>query len=480
MGDQPKGGLFQFRKQSHSREKNAQIRLEENVQDQGLKKIVHRPSTNLSQQILVRGVRQSQRNLKNMKLKGSNLDLSASKTSASSSKIILQGWLIKRGGGGFKNWKKRWFVLKDDEISYYKSSDDHLDWNSVPDERMLVLMGVLKLKGARVIDYLEEKVGFNISSPIGDGILIQKPAITTGNGASPASSYFSRKSIKKNFMFGIETSDRNLLVKSHEEGEKTKWMNAIRDTIIKETFGPGLSLDRSASGVIDEKIKSLEISPSLIEKSESRSLSFKNLSADSAGDWEVPFSALEFENLLAEGNYGSVFKGRMWGTTVALKTLKIDVNQQEKILSDLQNEVQILSRLRHPNVVLYIGASTKLPDICIVTEWCEKGNLHDILYEDKYNIDFMLMIKFALDIAQGMNYLHSLDSQIIHRDLKSQNIIMDSNFNAKVADFGLSFKSTNDPSLTNRRDSRAEKYGVFGTPEWMAPGKLFLLIYQRR
>jgi serine/threonine protein kinase len=131
-------------------------------------------------------------------------------------------------------------------------------------------------------------------------------------------------------------------------------------------------------------------------------------------------------------------------------------------LQDLRNEVIILSRLRHPNVVLYIGASTKLPDACIVTEWCDKGSLSDLLYNSKSRVDFSLMMHVAIDVAQGMNYLHSLDPQIIHRDLKSGNVLLDKNFTAKVCDFGLSFNK-------QKTDKDSDKHGIMGTPEFMAP-----------
>jgi serine/threonine protein kinase len=130
-------------------------------------------------------------------------------------------------------------------------------------------------------------------------------------------------------------------------------------------------------------------------------------------------------------------------------------------LQDFKNEITILSRLRHPNVVLYIGAASKLPDVCIVTEWCDKASLSDLLYSEQ-PLDFSLLMHIAIDIAQGMNYLHSLEPQIIHRDLKSGNVLLDKNYTAKVCDFGLSFKK-------NNTEKESGKHGILGTPEWMAP-----------
>ena len=73
----------------------------------------------------------------------------------------------------------------------------------------------------------------------------------------------------------------------------------------------------------------------------------------------------------------------------------------EEIIEDLKNEVDILARLRHPNVVLYVGAATTFPDICIVTEWCENKSLYDLIYNGEKTINMASTLRIALDIAQG-------------------------------------------------------------------------------
>src|SRR6185437_8161558 len=114
-----------------------------------------------------------------------------------------------------------------------------------------------------------------------------------------------------------------------------------------------------------------------------------------------------------------------WGTETAVKTMKTEVfESNKKLLDELKKEVKILSQLRHPNVVLYIGSSTKPPNFCIVTECFAWASLYDVLHDHSIQINTKMCVEIAMGIAQGMNYLHSLANRIIHRDLKSHNILL--------------------------------------------------------
>ena len=121
---------------------------------------------------------------------------------------------------------------------------------------------------------------------------------------------------------------------------------------------------------------------------------------------------------IGAGSFGEVYRGRLWGTDVAVK-LMIATEVTAEVLESLKAEVAILSQLRHPNVVLYLGACTTPPNIFIVTEWCERGSLHDLLYDHTVPLSVATRLGLALQTAQGMSYLHSPRRQIIHRDLKS-------------------------------------------------------------
>lgn len=123
------------------------------------------------------------------------------------------------------------------------------------------------------------------------------------------------------------------------------------------------------------------------------------------------------------------------GTDVAVKLL-LETSVTPETLESLKSEVAILSSLRHPNVVLYLGACTEPPNIFIVTEWCERGSLSDLLYDHTLPLSAANRLGMALQTCQGMAYLHSSPRKIIHRDLKSQNLLVTRDFTIKVRTTG--------------------------------------------
>ena len=96
----------------------------------------------------------------------------------------------------------------------------------------------------------------------------------------------------------------------------------------------------------------------------------------------------------------------------------------------------MMAAMRHPNVVLYLGVCLDPP--CVVTEYCARGSLNDVLKRALYNakyaeqLDWRVRLSMALDAAKGMNYLHTSDPPVIHRDLKSPNLLVDKHWRVKV------------------------------------------------
>ncbi|KAK4562111.1 hypothetical protein RGQ29_004822 [Quercus rubra] len=105
----------------------------------------------------------------------------------------------------------------------------------------------------------------------------------------------------------------------------------------------------------------------------------------------------------------------------------------------------------------FIGACTKPPSLCIITEYMPGGSVYDFLHKQKGVFKLSSLIRVAIDVSKGMDYLHK--NNIIHRDLKAANLLMDENEVVKVADFGVARVKTQSGVMT------AET----GTYRWMAP-----------
>lgn len=174
------------------------------------------------------------------------------------------------------------------------------------------------------------------------------------------------------------------------------------------------------------------------------------------GDSEIDMRLLTIGEKFATGSSGDMHHGTYDGKDVAVKVLKLE-HLTKAALDEFAQEVIILRQVRHRNVVHFIGAYTEHPNFCIVTEYMPGGSLYDFLRRQETKLDFALLLKFGLDICNGMVYLHQ--NNIIHRDLKSANLLMDNNLVIKVADFGVARFLNQGGVMT------AET----GTYRWMAP-----------
>ena len=159
---------------------------------------------------------------------------------------------------------------------------------------------------------------------------------------------------------------------------------------------------------------------------------------------------------------------------MAIKELKVSSSSEEdqeafqKVLQELKNEIQTLSFLRHKNIVNFMGVCIKPPDTyAIVTEFIEGGSLYDRLHirAKKVNFSWRQKLSIMLQISQACLFLHQ--QGIVHRDLKSHNILLEGcpgqRITPKVCDFGLA------KSKDKMEESRAANTQSVGTPLWMAP-----------
>ncbi|XP_022860017.1 serine/threonine-protein kinase STY8-like isoform X1 [Olea europaea var. sylvestris] len=173
-------------------------------------------------------------------------------------------------------------------------------------------------------------------------------------------------------------------------------------------------------------------------------------------DWEIDWRSLKIGEKIAAGSCGDLYRGVYLGQNVAVKMLRPE-HLNDPLEDEFAKEVAILREVQHGNVVRFIGACTKLPHLCIVTEYMPRGSLYEYLHKNHAILKLSQLLKFAIDVCKGMEYLHQ--KNIIHRDLKTANLLMDAHSVVKVADFGVA-RFQNDGGVMTAET---------GTYRWMAP-----------
>ncbi|KAG8099290.1 hypothetical protein GUJ93_ZPchr0013g36090 [Zizania palustris] len=158
-------------------------------------------------------------------------------------------------------------------------------------------------------------------------------------------------------------------------------------------------------------------------------------------DWEINPLELDFTKavMIGKGSFGEILKANWRGTPIAVKRILPSLSGDRLVIQDFKHEVNLLIKLRHPNIVQFLGAVTDSKPLMLVTEFLRGGDLHQYLKE-KGALSPTVAVNFALDIARGMAYLHNEPNVVIHRDLKPRNILLVNSAanHLKVGDFGLS------------------------------------------
>ncbi|KAH9535432.1 hypothetical protein CY35_17G053100 [Sphagnum magellanicum] len=189
---------------------------------------------------------------------------------------------------------------------------------------------------------------------------------------------------------------------------------------------------------------------------------------------EVVAATQNFQREIGRGGFGRVYYGRLDGQEVAIKVLDIKSSQGPE---EFSNEVEILSKVRHCNLVALVGYCNQGNKQMLIYEFMHNGSLHDRLYGDSMTkigeiLDWKTRLQIALNASLGLDYLHTgCHPSIIHRDIKSSNILLPSKMEiAKVADFGLS-KLTYGEDVTHV-DTKVKGTIGYLDPEYFSTGQL--------
>lgn len=185
--------------------------------------------------------------------------------------------------------------------------------------------------------------------------------------------------------------------------------------------------------------------------------------------------------LIAKGGYGAVYKATFRDTIVVMKQLLPERARDPRMLNDFMDEIRMCASLDHPKIVTFLGFTfASLMDLSAVFEYMPNGDLATLLQDqleqatrdpkardafcwfpskDSKQGEFRCKSLLALDVAEALVYLHSFTSPKIHRDLKSNNVLLDHKWKAKLTDFGISRELSEDETMT----------AEIGTVSWIAP-----------
>eukprot|EP01128_Nolandella_sp_AFSM9_P000684 TRINITY_DN10825_c0_g1_i1.p1 TRINITY_DN10825_c0_g1~~TRINITY_DN10825_c0_g1_i1.p1 ORF type:complete len:823 (-),score=218.56 TRINITY_DN10825_c0_g1_i1:212-2566(-) len=263
-----------------------------------------------------------------------------------------------------------------------------------------------------------------------------------------------------------------------DQTDRSKFIGAIKNigTTGREKSGDVLRRQKHYKSLDKVKQRESDMRKSLRESlMRSRSSDVKRSSESSedpppamqSHSWELDPGDLEFVKSLGSGTSGEVFKGLLRAKPVAVKVLKSSNSDKEK--TEFIAEFSIIATLKSPYIVHFFGASVK-DKLTLVMEFCERGSLYDVL-QDNVTISWTLAFQMLEEVVRGIKSLHESNPPIMHRDLKTLNVLVTSDFHCKLCDFGLARfdTSSNLGTLKNCRGTYA-----YIAPEVYA-GKKFTL-----
>ncbi|RLN62099.1 hypothetical protein BBP00_00004970, partial [Phytophthora kernoviae] len=190
----------------------------------------------------------------------------------------------------------------------------------------------------------------------------------------------------------------------------------------------------------------------------------------------IKYKQLKLGKCISQGGFGLVFMGEYRGHRVAIKKIRPDRNDDVSEIEVFLKEITIMAVLYHPRIVEFIGVAwDSLRHLAAVTEYMDNGDLRNVLYSFKKRGSPLSWethkASISLHIAEALSYLHSLHPKVIHRDLKSKNVLLNLHFEAKLSDFGIS---------RMRYDIETHMTAGVGTSFWIAPEIILSRDYDER
>ncbi|KAK7311055.1 hypothetical protein RJT34_08938 [Clitoria ternatea] len=186
------------------------------------------------------------------------------------------------------------------------------------------------------------------------------------------------------------------------------------------------------------------------------------------GELFIATNAFEDERRLGQGGFGQVYKGILGGLgrAVAVKRIFADFENSERVF---KNEVKIIGRLIHKNLVQFIGWCHEKGEFLLVFDYMPNGSLDIHLFGNRRSLAWDVRYKIALGVATALHYLHEDAEQcVLHRDIKSANVLLDNDFSTKLCDFGMA--KLVDPRLKTQRTGVVGTYGYLA-PEYINEGR---------
>lgn len=184
-------------------------------------------------------------------------------------------------------------------------------------------------------------------------------------------------------------------------------------------------------------------------------------------DLEAATNGFSDQKLLGKGSHGCVYKAVLRGRHVAVKK----PSKGLEIGQEVDNEIEILSKIHSPRLVNLLGFANDTKDRLLVVEFMSNGTLYDVLHSNSRPPNWGRKIRLALQIANAIDTLHSQNPPIIHRDIKSANVLIDRNFNARLGDFGLALRCGVDDDYRLRSTPPAGTIGYLD-PCYVTPDNL--------